>query len=81
MAKDVLKQEIIAVNLGMEEVKYSGGRDYKPGKGAVSCYKIRCTSVVVIKGVLDLIYLLKEGYYYTVLLLHTVKAVLALLYI
>ena len=71
----------MAVNLGIEEVKHSGGRDYKPGKGAVSYCRIRHTSVIVIKGVPDLIYLLKEGYYYTVLLLHIIKAALALPYI
>jgi len=65
----------------MEEVKHSSGKDYKLGKEAVSYYGIRCTSVIVIKGVLDLIYLLKEGYYYAVLLLHAVRAVLTLLYI
>ena len=66
------------VNLGTEEVKHSGGKDYKPGKGVVSCRQIRCISVVIIKGVPDLVYLLKEGYYYVVLLLHTVRAALAL---
>jgi len=65
----------------MEEVKHSGGRDCELGKGVVSCCGIRYTSVIIIKGVLDLIYLLKEGYYYIVLLLHTVRAALALPYI
>jgi len=71
----------VAVNLGIKEVKHSSGRDYKPGKGVVNCCQIRCTGVIIIKGVLNLIYLLKKGYYYVVLLLHTVKAALALLYI
>ena len=65
----------------MEEVKYSNSKDYKLSKGAVSCCQIGCTGVIVIKGILDLVYLLKKGYYYTVLLLHAVRAALALLYI
>ena len=64
------------VNLSIEEVKYSNSKDYELGKGVVSCCRIRCTNIIVIKGVLDLIYLLKKGYYYTVLLLHTVKTAL-----
>jgi len=68
----------MAVNLGIKEIKYNGGRDYKLGKGVVSCRGIRCTSVVIIKGVLNLVYLPEKGYYYTVLLLYTVKAALAL---
>ena len=65
----------------MEEVKYSGGKDYKLGKGVVNCRQIKYTGVIIIKGIPDLIYLLKEGYYYTVLLLYTVKAALTLPYI
>jgi len=71
----------VVVNLSIEEVKHSGGKDYKLGKGAVSCYQIRCTGVIVIKGVPDLVYLLKKGYYYIVFLLHTVKVALTLPYI
>ena len=62
----------------MEEVKHGSGKDYKPGKGAVSCRGIRCINVVVIKGVPDLVYLPEKGYYYIMLLLHTVKAALTL---
>jgi len=71
----------VAVNLSIEEVKYSSGRDCELGKGVVGCCGIRCTGVIVIKGVLNLVYLLEEGYYYTVLLLYTVRAALVLLYI
>jgi len=68
----------VAVNLSTEEVKHGGGRDYKPGKEAVNYHQIKHTGIVVIKGVLNLVYLLKKGYYYTVLLLHTIRAALAL---
>jgi len=71
----------VAVNLGMEEVKHSNSRDCKLGKGVVSCRQIRYTGVIIIKGVPDLVYLLKEGYYYIMLLLHAVRAALALPYI
>jgi len=68
----------MAVNLGTEEVKHGNSKDYKLSKGAVSCYKIKRTGIIIIKGVLNLIYLLEEGYYYIVLLSHTVKAALTL---
>jgi len=71
----------VAVNLGIKEVKYSGGKDYKLSKGVVSYCRIRRTGIVIIKGVPDLVYLLEKGYYYTVLLLHIIKAALILLYI
>jgi len=71
----------VVVNLGTEEVKHSGGKDCELGKGVVSCRGIRRTSVIIIKGVPDLVYLPEKGYYYTVLLLHAVRAALALLYI
>jgi len=81
LAKDVLKQEVVAVNLGIEEVKYGSGKDCELSKGVVSCCGIRRTSVIVIKGILNLIYLLEEGYYYVVLLLYAVRAALTLLHI
>jgi len=71
----------VVVNLGIKEVKHGSSRDYKLGKGVVSCCGIRYTSVIIIKGVLNLVYLLKEGYYYMVLLSHAIRAALALLYI
>ena len=71
----------MVVNLGIKEVKYNGGKDYKLSKGVVSCRQIGCIGVIVIKGVPDLVYLPEEGYYYTVLLSHIIRAALALLYI
>jgi len=71
----------MVVNLGTEEVKHSNGKDYKPGKGVINCRGIKCTGVIIIKGVPDLIYLPEEGYYYVVLLSHAVRAALTLLYI